>query len=173
MQLSNGTQATGVQVGKGRGKSAPWWTSKCKIARIEYGEAISSNLRAACVQKLRETILAAKKEHCTQQIEAMTIAADIFKLMRSASPRQAKIPPPLIHEGSLITNPAERATILRDALLARHHETDDLPPCTTARDNRISWENHISEEDVRKYTIGCRNIAPGADGVSVELLEAC
>ncbi|KAI0996072.1 hypothetical protein K3495_g12109 [Podosphaera aphanis] len=171
MQLSNGIQATGVKVGKGRGKSAPWWTSKCKTARAEYQKAISPNLRAASARKLRETISAAKKEHCTQRIEAMTTAVDIFKLMRSASPRQANIPPPLIHEGSLITNLAERATILRDALLARHQETDDLPPCTMASDNRIPWDNDITEEDVRKYTIGCGNTAPGADGVSVELLE--
>ncbi|KAI1001735.1 hypothetical protein K3495_g6466 [Podosphaera aphanis] len=39
MQVSNGIQATGVKVGKGRGKSAPWWTSKCKAARVEYREA--------------------------------------------------------------------------------------------------------------------------------------
>ncbi|KAI0995925.1 hypothetical protein K3495_g12256, partial [Podosphaera aphanis] len=173
MQLSNGIQATGVKVGKGRGKSAPWWTSKCKTARAEYQKATSPNLRAASARKLRETISAAKKEHCTQRFEAMTTAADIFKLMRSASPRQANIPPPLIHEGSLITNPAERATILRDALLARHQATDDLPPCTMASDNRIPWDNDITEEDVRKYTIGCGNTEPGADGVSVELFEAC
>ncbi|KAI1008046.1 hypothetical protein K3495_g197 [Podosphaera aphanis] len=138
-----------------------------------YREATSPTLRAVSAQKLRETISAAKKEHCTQRIEAMTTAADIFKLMRSASPRQAKIPPPFSHEGSLITNPAEQETILRNALLARHQATDNLLPCTTASDNRIPWENDISEEDVRKYTIGRGNTAPGADGVSFELLEAC
>ncbi|KAI1006683.1 hypothetical protein K3495_g1541 [Podosphaera aphanis] len=77
------------------------------------------------------------------------------------------------HNGILFTNPAERATILRDALLARHQASDDLLPCTTPSDNRIPWTESITEEEVRKCTIGSGNMFPGADGVSVELLEIC
>lgn len=103
----------------------------------------------------------------------MTSPADVFKLMRSASPKHASIPPPLNHEGTLITDPAERATILRDALISRHQASDDLPPCTTTSNSRIPWENDVSDDEARMCTIGCGNTAPGADGVSVELLEAC
>lgn len=141
-------------------------TKRVPRSNVTYREA-------ACAKKLRATISAAKKEHCTQQVEAMTTAADIFKLMRAANPRQAKIPPPLTHEGILITDPSERATILRDALLARHQSTNDIPPFTISSDNQIPWDDDITDETVRTCTIGCRKTAPGADGVTVELLKAC
>ena len=51
--------------------------------------------------------------------------------MRSAYHRQAKALPPLDHNRKFITDPLERATILRVALLARHQQSDDIPPCVT------------------------------------------
>ncbi len=172
-QLSNAIKATGTRIGKGSGKSAPWWTPKCKAAHTEYQTATAPSQRDACAKVLRMTISAAKKEYQARRVEAMTTPADIYKLMRSSKPKQAETPPPLKHNGILITNPAERATILRDALLARHQASDDLPPCTTPSDNRIPWTESITEEEVRKCTIGSGNTSPGADGVSVELLEIC
>ncbi|KAI1007908.1 hypothetical protein K3495_g328 [Podosphaera aphanis] len=91
--------------------------------------------RAVFAETLLTTIAAAKKEYQTSQVEAMTTPAAIFKLMREANPRQASPPPLLIHEGALVTEPAERATILRDALLARYLATDDLTPCDVPSDN--------------------------------------
>ncbi|KAI0991348.1 hypothetical protein K3495_g16839, partial [Podosphaera aphanis] len=123
--LENAIKATGSRVRKCGGKSAPWWTSECKSAKVRY-QAATPSQRTILAKELRETIKAAKKEHQEREIEAMTTAADIFKLMRAANPQQSKIPPPLSHEGALITDPAERATILRDALLARHQASDDL-----------------------------------------------
>ncbi|KAI1004634.1 hypothetical protein K3495_g3577 [Podosphaera aphanis] len=62
---------------------------------------------------------------------------------------------------------------MKDALLARHQALDDLWLCTTTSDSQIPWINDISDEEVRTCTIGSGNTAPGADGVSVELLEVC
>ena len=103
----------------------------------------------------------------------MTAPADIFKLMRSANHRQVRIPPPLNHNVTIITDLLERASILRDAFLARHQQLDDLPPCHTPSDNQIPWEDEISDKEVRNCTIGCGKTAPEADGLTVELLEAC
>ncbi|KAI1005855.1 hypothetical protein K3495_g2360 [Podosphaera aphanis] len=96
----------------------------------------------------------------------MTTSANIFKLMRGSNPRQANIPPPLNHNGRLIVDQEERATILRDALLARHEASNDLLPCTNISDDRIPWNNDVSAEEFRTCTIGCGNAAPGADGIS-------
>ncbi|KAI0991953.1 hypothetical protein K3495_g16233, partial [Podosphaera aphanis] len=116
-QLSNAIKATGTRIGKASGKSAPWWTSRCKAAHIEYQAATIPSQRDTCARVLRRTISAAKKEYQTCRVEAMTTPVDIYKLMRSSKPKQAETPPPLNHNGILVTNPAERATILRDALL--------------------------------------------------------
>ncbi|KAI1006649.1 hypothetical protein K3495_g1566 [Podosphaera aphanis] len=129
-QLSNAIKATGTRIGKCSGKSAPFWTPKCKAAHMEYQIATAPSQRDTCAK--------------------------------------AETTPPLKHNEILIKNPAEPATILRDALLARHQASDDLPPCTTPSDNRIPWTESITEEEVWKW-----KHVPGADGVSVELLEIC
>ncbi|KAI0998159.1 hypothetical protein K3495_g10032 [Podosphaera aphanis] len=151
-QLSNAIKATGTRIGKGS----------------EYQTATAPSQRDTCAKVLRMTISAAKKEYQTRRVKAMTTPADIYKLMRSSKPKQAETPPSLKHNGKLITNPAKRAAILRDALLTRHQASDDLPPCTTPSDNRIPW----TERSLRRRS-GCGNTSPGADGVSVELLETC
>ncbi|KAI0992053.1 hypothetical protein K3495_g16133, partial [Podosphaera aphanis] len=147
--LSNAIKATGIRSSKGKGKAAAWWTPECKTAHTEYRAATDPALRRMAGKKLRSTIADAKKEHMTRKIEGMTTPADIFKLMKASSPRQASVPPPLMHEGRLVTDQAERASILRDALLARHQASDDLPPCTLQSDDRIPWNIEVTEEEVR------------------------
>lgn len=171
--LSNAIKATGTLVKNGHGKHSPWWTPKCKAIHAAYRAETIPQRRATHAKLLREAIVSAKKDYVTGKVQKMTTAMDVFKLMRSANPRQVKTPPPLSHNGSLVSDPAERATILRDALLARHESTDDLSPCTTPSENRIPWNDDVSEDEVRTCTIGCKKTAPGADGISVELLEAC
>ncbi|KAI1005884.1 hypothetical protein K3495_g2334 [Podosphaera aphanis] len=94
--LSNAIKATGTRVRKYSGKSALWWTQKCKTAYTAYRTAITPHQRAVFAETLRTTITAAKKEYQTSQVEAMTTPAAIFKLMREANPRQAS-PPPATH----------------------------------------------------------------------------
>lgn len=133
--LSEAIKAIGTRARKESSKSAPWWTPMCKSAHAEYRAATTPTQRATCAKELRVTVTAAKKEYQTSQVEAMTSPSDIFKLMRLVNHRQAKAPPPLIHNGKFITDPLERATILRDALLARHQQSDDLLPYNTPSDN--------------------------------------
>ncbi|KAI0997417.1 hypothetical protein K3495_g10768 [Podosphaera aphanis] len=168
--LTNAIKATGTRPKKGKGKAAAWWTPKCKAMHAEYRAATDPADRRITGKNLRTTITAAKKEHKTGKIEGMTTPADVFKLIQTSSPQQASVPPPLIHEGRMVTNQAERAEILRDELLARYQASDDLSVCTTQSNNRIPWNSDITVEEVRACTIGCENTAPGADGVSVELL---
>ncbi|KAI0995414.1 hypothetical protein K3495_g12764 [Podosphaera aphanis] len=171
--LSNAIKATGTRSKNGSGKSAPWWTPQCKTAHAEYQKSSSPLQRAERAKKLRDTINNAKKEYLTGKVESITTSANIFKLMRGSNPRQANIPPPLNHDGRLIVDQEERATILRDTLFARHEASNDLLPCTNISDDRIPRNNDVSAEEVRTCTIGCGNAAPGADGISVELLTAC
>lgn len=103
----------------------------------------------------------------------MESAKEVYKLVRWATPKQSIIPPPLMHDGRLIPNQAERANILRDNLLSRHQATDDLPTCTIPEEGQMVWTEELSETEVRSCTVGNGNTCPGADGISVELLSAC
>ena len=93
--------------------------------------------------------------------------------MRWTNPRHTKIPPPLLFNGRLVSEQAERAEILRDSLLARFEASDDLPDPTITTDSRIPWTMELKDIEVRNCTIGSGNTSPGPDGISVDLLTAC
>ena len=89
---------------------------------------MTSKQRWVHVKKLRSTLRAARKEHQMREVEAITTPTAVFKLMHSA----------------------KRAVILRDALLARHQATDDLPPFDAPSTNQIPWNDHVSDEEIRR-----------------------
>lgn len=86
---------------------------------------------------------------------------------------QNKTPPPFMHEGRLISNQAERASILRDSLLARYQASDDLAPCELRGVARIPWSDELTEIEVRRCTTESGNTCTGADQISVDVLRAC
>ena len=85
--------------------------------------------RIASAKAYRATVASAKREYWKIQVESMKSSSEIFKLVRWAHPRHAKIPPPILHEGQFVSDQAERAKTPRDCLLLRHSATDDLDPC--------------------------------------------
>lgn len=103
----------------------------------------------------------------------MSSSSDFFKIMKWASPRHSKIPPPLLHEGRFVSSQAERAKILLGSLLARFQAPDDIPACTTSGETRIPWLEELTEAEIRKCTIGCGNTSSGADGISTGLISVC
>lgn len=154
-------------------KSAPWWTEECKSARLDYKLAITENERKLRAKLFRATVASAKREYWKKEVEKMKTSAEAFKLSKWATPRQARIPPLILNEGKLISDQAERATILRDCLLVRNQAGNDLPPCTLAGNGKIPWTEELTEKEVRSCTIGCGNTCAGVDGISLELLAAC
>ena len=171
--LTDGLKAFRKRRIQGSGRSAPWWTPKCKEAHLNYRSAYTEEERTTYAKILRSTVASAKREHWKKRIETMRSCSDVYKMMRWAAPKHQKIPPPLRHDGKLVSDQAERAMILRDLLLDRHSETDDLPPCTRPAEPRNPWFEEISELEAQSCTIGGGNTCPGADGISVELLAAC
>ena len=80
--LSNAIKATGTRARKESDKSALWWIPMCKSVYAEYRAATPLTQRATGVKKLRATIIVAKKEYQTSQVEAMTTPTENFNLMR-------------------------------------------------------------------------------------------
>ena len=73
-----------------------------------------------------------------------------------------------------ISDPIERATYLRDKLLKRKTMEEDIPDPWAGDfppDEKIKWNTEVSEEEAKKATTGSGNTAPGADGISVALLQ--
>ncbi|KAI0997482.1 hypothetical protein K3495_g10706 [Podosphaera aphanis] len=169
----NSPIAVGRRPNKAPGRSALWWTSECKHAKSEYRAATTKIERISLAKCLRATVASAKKEYWKRQIESISSLLDTLKVMRWASPCHEKISPPILYKGRLVLDQEERASILRENLLARHQASDDLPPTILAGETKIPWTEEPSEIEVRKCTIGSGNTSPGANSISVELLSAC
>ncbi|KAI1002861.1 hypothetical protein K3495_g5343 [Podosphaera aphanis] len=171
--LKDALKVVGKRRNKASGRAAPWWTLDCKDAHLQYRSAASVAERNRYANSFRATVAVAKSEHRKRKVEAMKSSSDIFGLMRWATPRQIKIPPPLMHEGRFVLDQAERAEILRDTLLARCQASEDLAPCSLSSVARIPWTEDLTDIEVRTCTIGSGNTSTGADEISVELLAAC
>ncbi|KAI1006775.1 hypothetical protein K3495_g1438 [Podosphaera aphanis] len=154
LALTDALKAVGRRPNKAAGRSAPWWTSECKHAKSEYRAATTETERISRAKYLRATVASEKKEYWKRQVESICSLSDTFK-------------------GRLVSDQEERASILRDNLLARNQASDDLPPTILTGETKIPWTDELSEIEVRKCTIGSGNNSPGADGISVELLSAC
>ncbi|KAI0991816.1 hypothetical protein K3495_g16371, partial [Podosphaera aphanis] len=137
--LSDALKAVGKRSNKVLGRSAPWWTSDCKAAKLEYRGAATEEERITSAKFLRNTVASAKREYWKKQVESISSLKDTYKIMRWATPRHDRTPPPLLYEGRLISDQFERAEILRDNLLARYHASDDLPFSSLVGDGRIPW----------------------------------
>ncbi|KAI0992646.1 hypothetical protein K3495_g15539, partial [Podosphaera aphanis] len=117
--LTDALKAVGKDSSGGSGRSAPWWTPECKDARLQYRAASTEADRNQYARAYRNTIAGAKREYWKSRIENMKSLPDIYRLKRWTNPRHTKIPPPLLFNGRLVSEQAERAEILRDSLLAR------------------------------------------------------
>lgn len=157
------------------GHSAPWWTDKCKEAhralrRTRPGSAEQAEAKKA----LRDTVRRAKKEHWDEIIAGATASRNIWTLAKWRKATDRFQPPPLIDGDRSISDPTERAAHLRDKLLQRKSAAEDLtdpwegehPP-----NGSIKWDTTVTEEEAKKATTGSGNTAPGADGISVALLQ--
>lgn len=73
-----------------------------------------------------------------------------------------------------IADPAERASYLGDKLLKRKTTEEDVPD-PWAEDlplnKNIYWNPNVTEAEAKKATTRSGNTAPGADGISVALLQ--
>ncbi|KAI0998193.1 hypothetical protein K3495_g10000 [Podosphaera aphanis] len=146
---------------------------ECKEAHREYRAAVLESERTTLGKAFRHVVAKAKHEYWKKRIGSMHTLSDVLNLMGWLTPRLEKISPPLFHNEKFISDQAERATDLRDNLLARHQATDSLPNFTISNEGHIPWTYDLTESEVQTCTIGSGNTCPRADGISVELLATC
>ena len=82
--------------------------------------------------------------------------------------------PPLVDSHRSISDPAERSAYLGDRLLRRKTAGEDITDpwaeYLPANPN-IKWDSAVTKEEAKNATTGSGNAAPGADGISVALLQ--
>ena len=104
----------------------------------------------------------------------MATDAQVFNLMRWAKPRPATEPPLLqIDENRWLSDPRERASALRDILLARFSGENDISIWENGQGEHIPWDTEISLDNVTSAIVSINDTAPGADKITVRLLKAC
>lgn len=159
--LTDALRAVGKHPNWKSGRSASWWTPECKEAHLEYQAAVLESEHTMLGKAFREVAAKAKHEYWKKRIESVHTASDVLNIMGWLTPRQEIIPPSLLHNGNFISNQAERATVLRHSLLARHQASDDLPNFTISNEGHIPWTDDLTESEVRRCTIGSGDTCPG------------
>ncbi|POS83188.1 hypothetical protein EPUL_004740, partial [Erysiphe pulchra] len=99
--------------------------------------------------------------------------AEMYRLAHWVKPRSPKVPPLIRTETGTESNPERRATLLCDLLLARYSNENDVMAKEESEDSDtiLPWETIVTEEEAKWATTACKEKAPGADGITVQLIR--
>lgn len=151
-----------------------WWTRDCKEKAAAYRQAPKLGAATAEKEALRRATRLAKRDYWQNQIQNANCPADIFKITRWHK-NKGKLPsPPITYEDRIYTNPLEKASILRRALLERNCTADDTNEMyNPSTPHRLIVQDSVDEEEVKLSLLHTSNTAAGIDGISVRVLQAC
>lgn len=166
---------------RGEGRAAPWWTDECQQAHRDHIRArknpgTSSDSTAAETRAFLTVVRRAKRQYWRKTIDELKDDRDLFRVVAWHKLEPNNQDPPLVHNGRTITDTAEKAEALREAILHRYTAEDDLPEAPspdTISSRPLPWDSHISMEEVERNTIGIPSTSPGTDRITVRLLKAC
>lgn len=190
--LSAAVQAT-KSTPKGGQKRAPWWTPECVRSRADFhrarriqaiicsGHTDESNCQhcvnaATARADFHQTVRSAKQEYWNKRISDAATPADLFRITKWRNSTLPIRPPALVVDGISIEDTESKATALRSALLERFSPEDDIE-ATAAFSTpvvpkaAIPWDTKVSAREARAATL-TRSTTPGADGITVRLLQA-
>ena len=177
--LQTAARAAGRPIRKGA-RRAPWWNEDCASAAAEYhairrifplgfNEEIQLARRA-----FQRVVRYAKKQYWKNLIDGFTDSQSIFKAVRWMKTPGAFQPPPLQVGDNVYETQTDKANALRNATLERRTADDDIPdpwiPVTPTKS--IPFPTQVSLEEAQYATICTGNTSPGADNITVRLLQA-
>lgn len=152
-----------------------WWNDDCANRAAEYRLARRSG--DACMEKqaLRKATREAKKKMWQSEVQNASKPSQIFKIMRWHKTRGNFSNPPIKHADRSYTGSLEKAKILRHTLLERRTSSEDVPerPIPGNLPSTIEVKSEVIEEEVRQCLLHTSNTSPGADGITVKILESC
>lgn len=151
-----------------------WWNSDCREKAYEYRRA--RKLGDATTEKhaLRKATRAAKKGHWQSLIQNAKCPSDIFKITSWHKNKGSFSGPPIIYEGITYEDSVEKASVLTKALLQRRNIDDIIEkPPPPENQAKLQVKNIVNEVEVERCLLDVTSSAPGADGISVGILQAC
>jgi ribonuclease HI len=167
------------------GDSAPWWTEECQRARNQwntYDKTHPPGWEAEVPFAKREYLGAvrkAKRDYWRKVIDEAKSDQAIYKIVGWHKLEGRTRAPPLIHDGRQYEDTEEKAEKLRELILERFTDEDDLNAdplqdwSQEERHKEICWDTYATEEEVEKHTIKVTSTSPGVDAVTIALLKVC
>ncbi|EXU95447.1 reverse transcriptase domain protein [Metarhizium robertsii] len=177
--LQSAARAAGRPVRKGT-RSAPWWTDECAEAAAEY-RAIRRILPLGFSQEVQlarrefqRVVRRAKRQYWRNLIDGFSDSASVYKAVRWLKSPGAFQPPPLQIGDDVYEAQLDKANALRRSTLERRTAADDITnPWIPVRPVRkIPFAQEITLEEAEDATIKTGNTSPGADNITVKLLQA-
>ena len=180
---------------RSKGRSAPWWTDKCKEMYQRHIYSRKENNRSSPSIETREflsTVRQAKRAYWRNIIDGVKSDKELYRVINWHKLEPTQQDTALVIDGRTITDPAEKAEALRESILSRFSSKDDLPAhlelhsLTQAHSQLVlagrpspalaatlPWNTSISIEEVERNVIGIGNTSPGPDQITVRVLKAC
>ncbi|KID83792.1 reverse transcriptase [Metarhizium guizhouense ARSEF 977] len=176
--LQSAARAAGRPVRKGT-RSAPWWTDECAEAAAEY-RAIRRILPLGFSQEVQlarrefqRVVRRAKRQYWRNLIDGFSDSASVYKAVRWLKSPGAFQPPPLQIGDDVYETQLDKANALRRSTLERRTVADDITdtwiPVHSAR--KIPFAQEVTLEEAEDATIKTGNTSPGADNITVKLLQ--
>ncbi|KID59415.1 reverse transcriptase, partial [Metarhizium hybridum] len=177
--LQSAARAAGRPVRKGT-RSAPWWTDECAEAAAGY-RAMRRILPLGFSQEaqlarreFQRVVRRAKRQYWRNLIDGFSDSASVYKAVRWLKSPGAFQPPPLQIGDDVYETQLDKANALRRSTLERRTAADDITdPWIPVRPVRkIPFAQDVTLEEAEDATIKTGNTSPGADNITVKLLEA-
>jgi hypothetical protein len=125
-------------------------------------------------KKWHKTIAEAKKVVTRSFIENATSDRDIKVV--SWHRKRSQLQPPSLHlpDGTIVEEPLQKALSLRKSLLERNNSDDDIPDAwiPTVPVRTIPWDDHVPYDEAYRALCSTGNTSPGADKITVDMLQA-
>jgi ribonuclease HI len=173
------TQAieTAGKVHTGAGRSAPWWTNECRRLHKEHRRTFVRGQVSPETRAFLAEVRRAKKAYWQDRIDNISDDQSLYQIIGWHKLSHNQQDAPILHQGRSLTGPLEKAEALREAILNRFTNEDDLPDSATEESahapSRLPWDTFVSTEEAERCAIGVSSTSPGTDRISVRLLKAC
>ncbi|EJP61622.1 reverse transcriptase, RNaseH [Beauveria bassiana ARSEF 2860] len=158
----------------------PWWNEECANTLLDFRVLwrTTENPTGEETQRARicfkRIVRRVKRDFWRGIIASITSPDDVYKVTRWLKPRQRISPPPIRVGEQIFSTNKDKARALGRAKLARRTASDDIVdpwsiPVTP--ETSIPFDQKISYEETRFGLLSTGNTSPGADGITVHMLQ--
>ena len=164
-----------------KARACPWWTKECSGALTGLRaiwrateSATGEDTQRARVD-FKRTVRRVKRDFWRNIISEITSPGDVYRATRWLKPRQRLAPPPIQFDDNIYSTNIDKARVLGQSKLARRTSTDDIDDPWKSLEEQpeeIPFEQYISRAEAKYGLLSTGNTSPGADGITVKMLQA-